>query len=532
MHTIEENPDGTVSIPPAPPGRGSMYRLGLESGVAQVNALSRVELNAVALAARLVPFPLGDEEKVYAEVLGRLKDNPYEVFEKGSAVWTSRLSTLRGALLEQSARGMNAPTDTYLSAAVKYLHREDGYIYHEPEWLTAEYHGQQRLPGVAGLGGEAFDYSEQLRTQPGMTPEQVERETRRYREALKYYAIQEAIDRGDCGGAIEALAKKPTPEGTRQVIAACGRAPSAVGDYPMQEERVSLGECSSERQSFSKLWIDVCSSRPSGVLGPQVKLPQDAAAVIAEHAPWMFESHTEEHVVALLLNNRHYVVGMVRVGRGSMTQSIVDIQGAFRAALLAAAVTIVFVHNHPGGDPGISADDRNVYASAQITSKHYGSPIQGGIKVLDFIAVATGPDGQRRWASAEGGSGVLEGKRGKRGKSLGNEADDIRENLASHVWSMADPEPVDRVVSWENAPTAFRSLIKDTGQGVEEALAEAARAARPSRITGRPAGEDVLADAHGRVEWAARLMLDQLANANSAQVQRYQDDFDAFVNQE
>lgn len=146
-HRIFENDDGTVSLGgEMPRGKGSMYRIGLEGNIDKVNALSRMELHAVMIAVRAKPFPLGDEEEVLKSVFEQLRADPYSFFARGGAPWTMKLSAIRAGVLARAAQGMNAPVDTYLTAAMDLFADTRGPIYYEPEHLRAEYHGQQKFP--------------------------------------------------------------------------------------------------------------------------------------------------------------------------------------------------------------------------------------------------------------------------------------------------------------------------------------------------------------------------------------------------
>lgn len=65
----------------------------------------------------------------------------------------------------------------------------------------------------------------------------------------------------------------------------------------------------------------------------------------------------EEHFYALLLNAKNAITGWSLVSKGSIMSCPVIPQDAFRSALLTAAVGVIFVHNHPSGEPTPSPDD-------------------------------------------------------------------------------------------------------------------------------------------------------------------------------
>jgi DNA repair protein RadC len=70
-------------------------------------------------------------------------------------------------------------------------------------------------------------------------------------------------------------------------------------------------------------------------------------------------AETREHFVAVLLDNKHRKLRDVIIAVGSLTASVVHPRDVFRRVLLDAAAAVIFVHNHPSGDPtpgiGLSA---------------------------------------------------------------------------------------------------------------------------------------------------------------------------------
>ena len=74
---------------------------------------------------------------------------------------------------------------------------------------------------------------------------------------------------------------------------------------------------------------------------------------------------------------RHYEV----VSVGSLNSSIVHPREVYKAAIKSNAASVIFIHNHPTGDPTPSSDD------IAITKRLVGAGKILGIKVLDHIIV-------------------------------------------------------------------------------------------------------------------------------------------------
>ena len=61
----------------------------------------------------------------------------------------------------------------------------------------------------------------------------------------------------------------------------------------------------------------------------------------------------KEHFVLLALSNKNRVNGFKVISTGTLTTSLVRPGDVYRAALHLAAAAVVFVHNHPSGDPAV-----------------------------------------------------------------------------------------------------------------------------------------------------------------------------------
>lgn len=68
----------------------------------------------------------------------------------------------------------------------------------------------------------------------------------------------------------------------------------------------------------------------------------------------------EEHMYMLVLNNKLVLTGIMEISHGNVNSSIVGPREVFQKALLANAVNIMLLHNHPSGDPTPSMEDIKV----------------------------------------------------------------------------------------------------------------------------------------------------------------------------
>jgi DNA repair protein RadC len=81
-----------------------------------------------------------------------------------------------------------------------------------------------------------------------------------------------------------------------------------------------------------------------------------------------------EEVKLILLNRANRVLGIHKLSKGGVSQSIVDIKLILSIALKCNATSIILVHNHPSGNLKYSKSDKN------ITSK-----LKDACKIVDLV---------------------------------------------------------------------------------------------------------------------------------------------------
>jgi DNA repair protein RadC len=91
-----------------------------------------------------------------------------------------------------------------------------------------------------------------------------------------------------------------------------------------------------------------------------------------------------EQFRVLLLDVKNRVIKEVLISQGSLTSSIVHPREVIKPAVKESAASVIFIHNHPSGDPEPSVDDM------EITDRLCKSCKIMGIGVLDHIIVAEG----------------------------------------------------------------------------------------------------------------------------------------------
>lgn len=82
-----------------------------------------------------------------------------------------------------------------------------------------------------------------------------------------------------------------------------------------------------------------------------------------------------EHFLAILLDARKNVKGVVVVSIGTISASLVHPREFFRPAIVGGAALVVAVHNHPSGDPEPSSEDKEVTRRLQRAGEIIGIPL-------------------------------------------------------------------------------------------------------------------------------------------------------------
>jgi len=115
-------------------------------------------------------------------------------------------------------------------------------------------------------------------------------------------------------------------------------------------------------------------------VGLRIRQSQD----IFQHYYPLLRDLRHEVFKALLLDAKHGLIRDLTISEGSLTVSIVHPREVFNLAVRESAAAVIFVHNHPSGDPHPSEEDhaltRRLMAAGEIL----------GIRVLDHIVIGDG----------------------------------------------------------------------------------------------------------------------------------------------
>jgi DNA repair protein RadC len=81
------------------------------------------------------------------------------------------------------------------------------------------------------------------------------------------------------------------------------------------------------------------------------------SADVYAHFRERLAAECHEQFYAVLLDNKHRKMRDVFISQGSLTASIVHPREVYHAVIRESAAAVIFVHNHPSGDPTPSKED-------------------------------------------------------------------------------------------------------------------------------------------------------------------------------
>jgi DNA repair protein RadC len=108
----------------------------------------------------------------------------------------------------------------------------------------------------------------------------------------------------------------------------------------------------------------------------KISTPEDTVRLLRE-----MQDMDRERGMMLHLDVKNNVVGIENISTGSLSSSIVHSREALKGAILSNAANVIFVHNHPSGDPAPSNEDMAIHRQLQKAFDDVG------IELLDSIII-------------------------------------------------------------------------------------------------------------------------------------------------
>jgi DNA repair protein RadC len=109
--------------------------------------------------------------------------------------------------------------------------------------------------------------------------------------------------------------------------------------------------------------------------------PLRSAEDVFRHFHQSLSSEKRELFYVVLLNNKNKKIRDVKISEGSLTASLVHPREVYNPVIRDSAAAVIFVHNHPSGDPAPSPEDIEITRRL----KEVGEVM--GVRVLDHVVI-------------------------------------------------------------------------------------------------------------------------------------------------
>lgn len=102
---------------------------------------------------------------------------------------------------------------------------------------------------------------------------------------------------------------------------------------------------------------------------------------VFRHFRNQLEKEKREIFYVVLLTNKNRKIREVKISEGSLTASLVHPREVYNPVIRESAAAVIFVHNHPSGDPAPSPEDVEITRRL----KEVGEVM--GVRVLDHVVI-------------------------------------------------------------------------------------------------------------------------------------------------
>jgi DNA repair protein RadC len=109
--------------------------------------------------------------------------------------------------------------------------------------------------------------------------------------------------------------------------------------------------------------------------------PLRSAEDVYHHFRDNLGAEKRELFYVVLLNNKNRKIREVKISEGSLTASLVHPREVYNPVIRDSAAAVIFVHNHPSGDPAPSPEDIDITRRL----KEVGEVM--GVRVLDHVVI-------------------------------------------------------------------------------------------------------------------------------------------------
>ncbi len=119
----------------------------------------------------------------------------------------------------------------------------------------------------------------------------------------------------------------------------------------------------------------------SWLVQPSLRVEVKNAADVGALFAVKLRALQHEEFFVLLLDSKGRVIDLVKIGQGTINECGVSTREAYKHALERGAASVVFMHNHPSGDPTPSPED------VSLTSRLQAAGALLDVPMLDHVII-------------------------------------------------------------------------------------------------------------------------------------------------
>lgn len=177
----------------------------------------------------------------------------------------------------------------------------------------------------------------------------------------------------------------------------------------------------------------------------------------------------KEGFYAVTVDQKHQVIDIHQISEGTLSMCPVHPREAFNPIIRDSAAAVIFIHNHPSGNPEPSPDDYNLTVRLAESGKLLG------IRVLDHVVIGDGAfvSFQERDFDFERGSGLSQAAEAYGGREDLHAREELPEEKSTTAILRIRASDAERNLDWKKAAEYYRMAIeKYPSQPANSALAK------------------------------------------------------------
>lgn len=171
----------------------------------------------------------------------------------------------------------------------------------------------------------------------------------------------------------------PTESACRRLFAGHGNLRRLATTHPLDWRDAGLSDAAT-RKLHAILELAKRYGETEWIVGEPFRGSYDVYAHYRER----LATETREQFYGVLLDNKHRKLRDVLLSVGSLTASIIQPRDIFSHIIRNSAASVIFLHNHPSGDPTPSRED------LEITRRLRDVGELVGVRVLDHVVIGKG----------------------------------------------------------------------------------------------------------------------------------------------